>query len=125
MRKFSLFAAVVAAAAFLPASAQAHCCWRAHAPYYIDAPFVEDLPADEVAPNVYVVYEPPGPRTYPYLTSRFTRGARWHRHAVYAPSARERRPHAVAADAVIIEQGPDRITIKLHRKHGTRLRAPR
>lgn len=124
MHKTILLAVIILLGA-APAGAQAHCCWSAPESYYIDAPFVEDLPADEVAPNVYVVYEPPGPRRYPYVTSRFTRGAHWHAHAVYAPSARLRRPHAVAADAVIIEEGPDRITIKLHRKHALPRRAPR
>ena len=119
MHKTILLAVIILLGA-APAGAQAHCCWSAPESYYIDAPFVEDLPADEVAPNVYVVYEPPGPRRYPYVTSRFTRGAHWHAHAAYAPSARLRRPHAVAADAVIIEEGSDRITIKLHRRHAPR-----
>ena len=124
MHKTILLAVIILLGA-APAGAQAHCCWSAPESYYIDAPFVEDLPADEVAPNVYVVYEPPDRRRYPYVTSRFTRGAHWHAHGVYAPSARLRRPHAVAADAVIIEEGPDRITIKLHRRHALPPRAPR
>ena len=80
MHKTILLAVIILLGA-APAGAQAHCCWSAPQSYYIEAPFVEDLPADEVAPNVYVVYEPPGPRRYPYVTSRFTRGAHWHAQA--------------------------------------------
>ena len=72
MTKHVLLAAAFCAAALMPASAQAHCCWRAPVAAQERALIAvyEEWRALEVAPGVYVTGKPAGARIYPYASQR-------------------------------------------------------
>jgi hypothetical protein len=115
--------ALIAAAALLPAAAQAHwvdpCGCRPHYYWHHHYRYAPRLPFSRaVELTQYVFAVPYRLRNYPYASGYGGEGPAYGAPAVYGRRSVE--PRAINADAQITIHGPDRMTIELLRKgHGT------
>ncbi len=121
-----ILALILAAAALLPAAAQAHwnnpCgCQRAplywrhshyHGRYY--APHVHDVVAVQLAPNVFAI--PYHLRRYRYVSGGYGEGRIVSIGAPAIVGSESGEQRVIDADAQVTILGPDRMNIRLFRK---------